>query len=283
MGTKLEILGDDQVIDLGRDVRAGWHLPIEIARRAKRQAHIFAMARHALPIEHSTHLRVRYGPSMVAHGELWTVYGEFNTRLTNAMEALKAAHDWQWWTMAFHFKWDADAMAFDLHAHIFGWLPMERRGVAMETLRRFFSDIWIRPEPTEDMDASSGYPAAGLVRDVNAFLPTEALIRLAQAPKGVRLIRTSPEVLKLAREAENRLQAKTSPSKLKKPRSASSKPERPGVRAITVVNVGGTTHLGRVVRYQASTDADVDTSILNVSQLPKPENPNSKSESDENE
>ncbi len=283
MGTRIEIIGEDFAVDLGRDVRAGWHLPIEIARRSKRQSKIFAIARHKLPIEQSTHLRVRHGPTMVAPGDLWTVYGEFNTRLTNAMEALKAAHGWQWWTMAFHLRWDGDAMAFDLHAHIFGWLPLERHGAAMETFRRFFEDVWLRAEPTEDADASAAYPAAGLLRDVNALLPAEAILSLAQAPKGLRLIRTAREVHKLAKKAENSSQTHKRPAKQKKPRSASSKPERPGVRAITVVNVGGTKHLGRVVRYQASTDADVDTTILNVSQLPEPENQNSKSEKDENE
>ena len=152
-------------------------------------------------------------------------------------------------------------------------LPLERHGATMETLRRFFDDVWLRPEPTEDADASAAYPAAGLLRDVNSSLPVEALLSLAQAPKGVRLIRTAPEVHKLARKAENRSKTKTSASKPKKTCPTPSKPERPGVRAVTLVNVRGSKRLARVVRYRTSTKANVDTTILKLSQLPKPKNP----------
>lgn len=203
MGTRLEPLDGSPAVDLGRDVKSGWHLPVIVSRRARRQAQLFALARDGLDLDAMTHIMVRHGGGMVSHGELWEAYGAFNARLTDAMEALKRTMGFQWWGMAIHPRWDGDAMAFDLHAHITGWLPMALYGRAMEVLGRFFVDPWIRPEPTKDADASANYPAAGLLREVNASLPTEALHALASAPKGTKLIRTAQAVTRLAREAQD--------------------------------------------------------------------------------
>jgi hypothetical protein len=273
MGTCLEILGTDEMIDLGRDVRAGWHLPVVVAARAKRQAAIFDMASDGLDTDAMTHITVRHGPPMVTHGELWGAYGIFNARLTDAMEAMKRAMGFTWWLTAMHPRWDADAKAFDLHAHIVGWLPMERHGAAMEVLGRFFAKPWIRTDETKDATATARYPAAGLTRDVNASLPLEALRALADAPKGVRLIRTAREVRKLAREAEERSQPSSAGAKVAKPRPMRLHPEKPGVRAVAVVTIAGEPRLARVVRYQASPMLNVDTFTREPSQLPNSENP----------
>jgi hypothetical protein len=269
LATRLEPLDGSPAVDLGRDVKSGWHLPVVVAERARRQAHLFALARDGLELDAMTHIMVRHGGGMVSHGELWEAYGAFNARLTDAMEALKRTMGFQWWGMAIHPRWDGDAMAFDLHAHITGWLPMALYGRAMEVLGRFFVDPWIRPEPTEDADASAAYPAAGLVRDVNVSLPVEALEALAEAPKGTRLIRTAREVVRLAREAED---ASGAPRKSRR-RARPAGPETPGVKAIATVRIRGHRQRARVVRYKATNMPSVDTSTLKGPQVPNRSNP----------